>query len=202
MLNDKNLFQIKEAAFHLSQHGVVAFPTETVFGLAVIFDDEIAYNKLNDVKNRPENKAYTVMLKNKEEISKIAHVTSKISKIIEAFIPGSITLLLPVKLGLPQHIDNNSGVVGVRVPSNDIALKLLEEIDMPLLVPSANKSGEKPALNSEEVINIFKNELDYIIEGSALLENPSTIVDLTKEEPILIRKGPISFLDILKVWNS
>lgn len=202
MIEQHILDQIKKASFHLREHGVVSFPTETVYGLGIIFDDIQAYNKLNVIKNRPNDKPYTVMLKDKDDIKMVAEIDAHIQKIIDAFVPGSITLLLPIKKGLPYHLDHHTGVVGVRVPSNDIALMLLKEINVPLLVPSANKSGGVPALNSDEVIHIFKDELDFVITGHALKEKPSTIVDLTKEKPLLIREGPISFQEILDIWNS
>lgn len=202
MIEQHILEQIKKASFYLCHHGVVAFPTETVYGIGVIFDDIDAYHKLNVIKNRPNDKPYTVMLKDKDDIKLVAEINDNIQKIIDAFIPGSITLLLPMKKGLPNHLDHSSGVVGIRVPNNEVALRLLQEVNKPLLVPSANKSGDKPALNSDEVINIFKDELDFVIEGCALKETPSTIIDLTKETPLLIREGPISFDEILDVWNS
>ena len=176
----------------LVNHGVIAFPTETVMGLGVFYDDFEAYNKLNKVKNRPEDKPYTMMLGDPKNITKYAYIDGKAQKIIDAFMPGSITILVKSKENVPGYVTHNTGVIGIRVPSLEEIQKMLNELGKPLLVPSANKSGEKPAFNSDEVKAIFKDELDYIVEGQCIGGLPSTIVDLTGSEIKIIREGPIN----------
>lgn len=193
--------QIQEASFSLLNHGVIAFPTETVMGLGVVYNDKEAYNRLNFIKHRPEDHPYTMMLSHPDEIEKYARIDSRSAKIIKAFMPGSITLLLPVKENVPEWVTHNTGVIGMRVPSNEEALLLLKQVKLPLLVPSANRSGEKPALTSEEVKDIFGNELDYIITGKSISSIPSTIADLTKNEIKIIRQGPITMEQINAVIN-
>ena len=194
MIDEKILLKVKEA---LDNHGVIAFPTETVMGLAVYFDDFKAYNKLNQVKRRPENKPYSMMVKNSQEIEKYAVVDDRIRKIINAFMPGPITLLLKTKEVLPEWVTHNSGIIGIRIPSHEVSLDILNAIEKPILVPSANKSGNPPALTAKQVEEIFQNELDFIVPGEANLEKASTIVDLTKEEIVVVRPGPIT-LEMIK----
>ena len=194
--------QASEASFHLLNHKVISFPTETVMGLAVVYNDFEAYNLLNKVKRRPEDKPYTLMLGNVLDIQKYGYVDKKIQKIIDAFMPGSITILIKGNENLPNWVTHGSPIVGLRVPSNKEALEVLKEVKLPLLVPSANRSGEKPCLDSEEVKKVFGDEVAYVVEGKANLEKPSTIVDLTKESPFILREGPISLEDILKVWEG
>lgn len=182
----------------LDNHGVIAFPTETVMGLAIYFDDKEAYEKLNFIKRRPEDKPYTMMVSDINRIDNYAYVSPKARKIINAFMPGSITLLLPAKEGLPTWVTHNSGVIGIRVPSNKIGLALLKAVDKPLLVPSANRSGDKPALDSKEVEEIFQNDVDFIVPGKANLDKPSTIVSLINDEVKVVREGPISIEQILE----
>jgi L-threonylcarbamoyladenylate synthase len=184
--------QIQEASFSLLNHGVVAFPTETVMGLGVVYNDKEAYDRLNAIKHRLGNHPYTMMLSSPEEVEKYALIDERSKKIIKAFMPGSITLLLPVGEHIPEWVTHNTGIIGMRVPSNEEALWLLQTVGLPLLVPSANRSGENPALDSNEVKSIFGNELDYIIEGKSTSSVPSTIVDLTNTELKIIRQGPIS----------
>ena len=200
VLLDQEVALAKEV---LLNHGVVAFPTETVMGLGVIFDDELAYNKLNKVKERPEDKPYTLMLKSKDEINKYAVINDATQRVIDAFVPGSITILVPVKEHMvASYVTHSTGIIGMRVPTNMGALALLNAVGKPLLVPSANKSGKKPALNSQEVIEIFGDEIDCVISGEAKGEVPSTIVDLTGDIPVLIRKGPIPFETIMDVYMN
>ena len=196
----------KEAALAktaLEQGGVVAFPTETVMGLGVVFNNRKAYDKLNKVKERPEDKPYTMMVANVEDISKYAIINEATQRVIDAFMPGSITILVNVKKNsVPSYVTHNTDIIGIRIPTNIEARVLLEMVNIPLLVPSANKSGSKPALNSDEVKEVFGSELDFVMSGKAKGEVPSTIVDLTKETPRVVRPGPISEEEIIRVWNN
>ncbi len=187
----------------LRNGGVVAFPTETVMGLGVAYNNRAAYDKLNKVKERPEDKPYTLMVKNVEEIAKYAVIDEATQRVIDAFMPGSITILARVREGsVPAYVTHNTDVIGIRVPTNIEANVLLDMATEPLLVPSANKSGSKPALNSDEVKQIFGQEIDFVMSGKAKGEVPSTIVDLTKESPRVVRPGPITEEEILRVWNN
>lgn len=199
---EKLIEQIKLAKDILLKGGVVAFPTETVMGLGVVYNDFNAYLRLNIIKRRREDKPYTLMVKNIDEIDKYAMVNDKALKVIKAFMPGSITILLPSKDNVPTYVTHNTGVIGVRVPTNKEAIELLNKVDVPLLVPSANKAGEKPALNDEEVKSVFNDEIDLIIQGSSKGELPSTIIDLSHDDIRLVREGPISFIDIKKVYEE
>lgn len=183
----------------LDNSHVIAFPTETVMGLGVYYNDFAAYQLLNKIKCRPEDKPYTMMLFSKDEIEKYAYLDERAKKVIDAFMPGEITVLLRSKDTVPGYVTHNSGVIGVRVPNLANLLDFLRFIDTPLLVPSANKSGEKPAMNSDEVKKIFDNEVGYVFEGSAKGGIPSTLVDLTQKEVKIYREGNISLSDILKV---
>ena len=175
----------------LNNHQVIAFPTETVFGLGVFYDDEKAYNLLNQVKNRREDKPYTMMLSDVKEISNYAFIKDKYLPIINKYMPGSLTILVNAKSCVPAYVTHNTGVIGIRIPSNKEALDLLKFVKKPLLVPSANKADQKPALSADEVRAIFKDEIAVIIPGEISSGEPSTIIDITGDEIKLIRKGPI-----------
>ena len=183
----------------LDDSGVVAFPTETVMGLGIYFDDPKAYDYLNKIKNRPNDKPYSMMLGDVKHISKYAFVTPDAQKIINAFMPGPITLLLKAKDNIPTYVTHNTGIIGIRVPAMREILHFIKYCERPLLVPSANKSGEKPAMNSEEVKDIFQSEVGYIFKGACPGGIPSTIVDLTGEQVKILREGPISLEDIKQV---
>ena len=186
----------------LDNSGVIAFPTETVMGLGIYFDDRKAYDYLNKIKNRPEDKPYSMMLGDIERISEFAYVSQEAETLIKAFMPGPITLLLRAKENVPGYVTHNTGIIGVRVPDMPVLLDFIKYCDKPLLVPSANKSGEKPALNSNEARNIFKDEVGFVFEGECQGGVPSTIVDLTGEQVKILREGPISLIDIQKVING
>lgn len=183
----------------LDDSKVISFPTETVMGLGVYYDDFEAYQLLNKIKGRPEDKPYTLMLGSTSNIEQYAYLSSRDRKIIDAFMPGAITVLLKSKDSVPTYVTHNTGVIGIRVPDIKLVQDLINFVNKPLLVPSANKSGEKPALTSIEVKEIFGDELGYILDGKSEGGVPSTIIDLTKEEVRIIREGPISLEDILSV---
>ena len=186
----------------LNKHQVIAFPTETVFGLGVFYDDEKAYNLLNHVKNRREDKPYTMMLSDVKEISNYAFIKDKYLPIINKFMPGSLTILVKAKECVPSYVTHNTSIIGIRIPYNKEALDLLKFVKKPLLVPSANKANQKPALSASEVKAIFKDEIEVIIPGEISSGEPSTIIDLTGEEIKLIRKGPIPFEELSQLTNQ
>lgn len=199
----KLLEEVEIAKEKLFNHGVIAFPTETVMGLGVLYNDRQAYDRLNQIKRRPEDKPYTMMVAELEDIAKYAVVDEPTQRVINAFMPGSITLLLNVKdNSVPAYVTHNTGIIGIRIPSNLEARMLLQITREPLLVPSANRSGEAPAMNSDEVKNIFGNEVDFVISGKANSGLPSTIVDLTKGQVIVVREGPISKEQIERVYYN
>ena len=183
----------------LLQGGVVAFPTETVMGLGVIFDNKEAYEKLNIIKGRPEDKPYTMMLSNIDDIKNYAYVNERDAKIIKEFMPGPLTILLKAKENVPTWVTHGTGIIGIRVPDFKIIQELLYKVKKPLLVPSANPSGKSPAKNVFEVTIYFGETLNYIYDYNALGKAPSTIVDLTDSTVKLVRKGDIPIELISKI---
>ena len=193
-LNELDL--IKSA---LNDSKVIAFPTETVMGLGVFFDDEKAYQLLNQIKRRPEDKPYTMMLGDKKDIDKYAYLSQRDKKIVETFMPGPVTLLLKSKDNVPNFVTHGTGIIGIRVPDNKSIREMISYVDKPLLVPSANRSGDKPLVNYQDVIKEFGDELAYVVKENAGNSKPSTIIDLTHEDVKILREGPISLRDIERI---
>lgn len=194
-----NLEKLKEI---ILSNGVIAFPTETVFGLGVRFDSLEAYDKLVKVKERPENKPFTMMLGNVESIPSYAYINDKQKKIIDEFMPGEITVILKKKEIIPDYVTHGDNTIGIRVPLFLKLQKMLNYINVPLLVPSCNKSGMIPCRNYQEVIEVFNNGIDGVVCEEAMNSLPSTVVDLTSEFPKVLRKGKISEEEILYIWNK
>ena len=189
--------QYKDAAKILKEGGLIAFPTETVFGLGVIFDNKASYKRLIDVKRRPPEKPFTLMLSDIEQIEKYAYVNDKARKLISSYMPGQFTIILKAKENLPSYCVSKEGNVGIRISSDELVRKLIREVGKPLLVPSANKSGEPPLTKDNDVIGIFDNEIDAIIMGESISNTPSTIV-LIDEDVHILREGLIKKVDIFK----
>jgi L-threonylcarbamoyladenylate synthase len=193
--------EIRKIKKALNKHGIIAFPTETVMGLGVFYDDFEAYEKLNKVKQRREDKPYTMMLSKVEDIFKYAEVDNRYLNLIKKYMPGSLTILVKSKPNVPSYVTHGTGTIGIRIPSNKEALELLEYVKKPLLVPSANRRDEKPALTSQEVKDIFQDEIKVVVPGETCKGQPSTIIDLTGDEIKLIRKGPISLEELNLALN-
>jgi L-threonylcarbamoyladenylate synthase len=183
--------QLNIAASILKEDGVIAFPTETVFGLGVIFDNKASYDRLISVKRRPPEKPFTLMCACVDDIEKYAYVNEKAKKLIKAFMPGQFTIILKAKEGLPSWVVSKEGMVGIRVPDFKLINELISKVGKPLLVPSANKSGEPPLTKDADVIKVFDKEIDAIIKGESTSNVPSSIV-MVDDDIHIIRLGLIS----------
>lgn len=182
---------------------LVAFPTETVYGLGVRYDLKPSFDELVRIKRRPPDKPFTLMCGKIEDIEKYAYVDENIKRVINAFMPGPITLLLKPKEHLFPWVTLNSPTIGVRVPGMEELCQFINKVGVPLLVPSANKSGEAPCLSSKEVIDSFQGEIEYVVEGNVKSTLPSTIVDLSMPESVnFVRQGEVSFDNIVTVFKK
>ena len=193
--------KFKDAAKILSKGGLISFPTETVFGFGVVYDDEKAYERLLKVKRRPPEQPFTLMCADRTDIDEFAYVDERARKLINAFFPGQFTIILKAKENLPKWVSSKEGNVGIRVPDYQVIQNLIRSVGKPLLVPSANRHGEPPLLNSDDVYRVFKEEVDAVIEGESISNIPSTIV-IVGEDVKIIREGYITKEDILKVLEA
>ena len=190
--------QYKKASKILQNGGLIAFPTETVYGLGVIFDNEQSYERLINVKRRPPEKPFTLMCGSLDDIKKYAYVNELAQKLIDAFMPGQFTIILKAKENLPRWVVSKEGNVGIRISDDKFVQNLIIETGKPLLVPSANRSGENPCHTSNEVKDSLGNDLDAIIIGESVSNIPSTIV-FVDDSVHIISLGEISESEIKNV---
>lgn len=192
---------INEIVEILKNDGVISVPTDTVYGICARISSQKAHDKIVKIKNRPKEKAFPVMCANLGQIKEIAIVNEQIEKIIKAFMPGPITLVLNKKSGVPQYVTNRKETIAIRMATSDILKKIIEKVGSPLFMTSANKSGESTCENLEEIEREC-SLLDGMLEGNVLLSKASTIVDCTTNEIRILRDGPISLhqiIDIIKL---
>ena len=194
--------ELDEAAKLLQEGKVIAFPTETVYGLGVIYDSKEAYDALVSVKRRPPDKPFTLMLADLEDVEKYA-VLNKISKaLVDNFMPGQFTMITKAQPGLPAWCVSNIGNVGIRIADYDLIRDLIRKTGKPLLVPSANKSGEQPGTTAKEVVDAFGDELAAVIDGKTVSNVPSTIVLVEEKYTQVFREGAIKIEDIKRVVSK
>lgn len=187
---------IKQIIDRLLQGGILAFPTDTVFGLACIMDKD-AISKVYEAKGRSFDKPLPMMCNGKDMIDKVAIINSDAEKLIDKFMPGAITIIFNKKDNVEDYVTNGRNTIGIRVPNDEWILNLISEIGMPILVTSANISGDGSLLKWEDVYSCMNGKIDGIVCEDARGDLASTIVDCSNEAKI-IRQGPISNEDIME----
>ena len=196
--------EIKEIATILKNDGVISVPTDTVYGICARINSIKAYQKLVKVKNRPNNKSFPVLCKDLEQIKSIAIVDDKALKLIKAFMPGPVTLVLNKRSDAFSYI-NNAGTretdeIAIRMISSIFLNKLIDKVGSPLFLTSANKSGMDVCRSLDEIEEECPT-LDGMVIGDVSFGEASTIVDLTHDDIKIQRQGPISeekIIDVLK----
>jgi len=196
-LDDKEL---KEAAECIRDGGVIAYPTETLYGLGADALNEEAVKKIFKAKGRPDNKAITVITASKDISSYVEEVTEEAQKLINEFWPGPLTLVLKKKDVIPHITSANMDTIGIRMTSNEIARKLVELSGTIITATSANISGGPSHDNIEGCIDDFDGKVDYIIgEEKKHIGIESTIVDCTVTPPVVLRSGAVTMEMLKKV---
>lgn len=183
-------------ADELNKGKIVAFPTDTVFGLACVYDNEEAIKNIYYAKGRDFNKALPMMPNNLTMLKKYAYVNDKSKRIIKSFMPGPLTIILKKK-NLPIFVGEEE-TIAIRIPDDKWVRKLIKLVNKPLLVTSANISNSKSLSDYKDVYNDLKDKIDYVVRGKTNSDISSTIVD-ARDEIRILREGKISKEDILSV---
>lgn len=184
-----------QAVEKLQNGEVVAFPTETVYGLGAIATDAEAVDKIFKAKGRPADNPLIVHVDSKETaLEYVTNVTDKAIKCMDAFWPGALTLILDTK---PETFASNvtAGLetVGIRVPNHPVALELLKQLKMPVAAPSANTSGKPSPTMAEHVFHDMDGKIPMILDGGATeIGIESTVLDMTCEPPCILRPGQVT----------
>ena len=184
---------IAEAATILRRGGLVAFPTETVYGLGADATNPKAIEQLNRVKGRPPEKPYSLHLHSPEQMrSYVSSIPPVAQRLMEKFWPGPLTIVMP---------GNDGKTIGFRLPNHPLAREFLKTCDVPVAAPSANRSGSPPPTDAREVMEALDGAIDCILDGGPTqLGRESTVVEVTTDGCLHIRReGAIPKTDILAV---
>jgi len=195
-LNDPGVF--RQAADIIQKGGVIAFPTDTVYGIGVSAFDGKAIDKIYEVKGRPHIKAVPILLGDAVDLDQISlPLTPAVLRIISKFWPGALTLVLPASPGLPKNL-SPTPTVGARIPNLDQIRNLLRATG-PLAATSANLSGEPSAQTAGEVLQQLDGRIDLILDGGTVQGGQaSTVLDCSGGNLKILREGPISLESILR----
>jgi L-threonylcarbamoyladenylate synthase len=193
--------QIKQAITILKKGGVVAYPTDTVYGLGAGMTDTAAVERIFKVKGRPKGMALPVLLADKAQIEEIVAVfPAAARRLADEFFPGALTIILPKSDAVPDIITGGGRTVAFRIPNHPVPLALIKGLGKPIVGTSANLSGHPSALTAEEVRGQIGDKMEMVIDGGRCPGGiESTVIDLSGEKPIVRRQGAISVERLRKI---
>jgi L-threonylcarbamoyladenylate synthase len=203
MLSSSDPTAVARAAALLQAGELVAFPTDTVYGVGAPFSNAAAVQRIYVAKGRPERKGIPILLASLADLQLIASGASKgAHRLMAAFWPGPLTLILPKSPALPPTVTQTASVA-VRLPDHRLTRALIAAVGIPLAVTSANRSGEPATTDPAVVRQSLEGRIAAVLDGGIAPGGlPSTIVDCTVEPPRVLRSGPIASADILECYHD
>lgn len=196
-ITDEN---IKLCAEEIRRGGLVAFPTETVYGLGADGLNAVAVKKIYEAKGRQSDNPLILHIAHRSMIDRLAYYDSKYDTLLDAFWPGPMTIILKKKDIVPSVITAGLDSVAIRMPSSDVARKLIEYAQTPIAAPSANISGYPSPTCAEHVYKDLHGKLKYILDGDMSEYGiESTVIDLSRDKIRILRPGKISLEDLQKI---
>ena len=195
--------QIQEAVWVLKKGGLVAYPTDTVYGLGASMQSGQAVERIFAVKSRPRHMALPLLV---ASVAQIENLTDRISPsakcMIDAFLPGALTLVMRASNRVPAYLTTKEGTIALRIPGHPVPVALIEGIGTAIVGTSANLSGNPSPVTAEEVRSQLGDQVDFIIDGGGCGGKESTIVDVTGESFTVLRVGAVSRDQIERVCGG
>lgn len=195
-VDESELNKIKEI---LDNDGVIIFPTDTVYGIACNCFSEKAIKKVFDIKKRPENKPINVLSNNLDKIKLVSrNISEKEKFLIDKYMPGALTIILDKNEKVSDILTAGLDTIGVRIPKNNISLRILENVSYPLATTSANISGDSAGIKISDFLKEFDGVVDAIIDGGETdLKVASTIVRVESDNKLkIIREGTLKIKEM------
>jgi len=186
----------------LREGGVIAFPTDTSYGLGADPFNDAAVRQIFAIKGRPETKPILLLVNSMEMAGRVAALSDRATALAERFWPGPLTMILPARESVPSVVTAGTGTVGIRWGDAAFAQRLIGAFDRPITATSANRAGMPSTITASEVRKQLGDSIDVIIDGGTLpSRGGSTLLDLTAVPARLLREGPIAeaeLSDVLK----
>lgn len=186
--------QVALAVDILRKGGVVAYPTDTLYGLGADAFNEQAVERVFVIKGRPHGMPLPLLLADADALAQVASEVPPLARVLaERFWPGALTLVIPRSAKVPELVSGRGWKVGVRVPDHPVPRELARRLGAPITGTSANKSGGPDPRTADDVRRQLGDEVDLVIEGGGLpAGQPSTVLDLTGPSPRIVRQGAIT----------
>ena len=187
---------IRKVADTLKEGGVIAYPTDTIYGLGCDLYQKDAIKRIHRLKRHSKNKRLSIICADLKDISNYAYVPDYAYRIMKTLIPGPYTFILEATKLVPKIMLTNQQTVGIRVPDNNISLTLVRELEHPIITTSVTRPDESLYNDPEEIDQMFGRQIDMVIDGEIIVAEHSSIIDLTDEYPQILRpgKGDVSFI--------
>jgi len=183
MMNIKHIVKI------LKNGGLIAYPTDTIYGIGCDLFNKSAIEKVYQIKKMPRYKPLSFICADLKDISVYAQVSNTAYKIMKRLIPGPYTFILSATRMVPKIMLTKRRTVGIRVPDNNICLSIVRELGNPIISTSASVSKEEILSDPVEIENTFGHSIDIVIDGGVLVSEPSSMIDFTESAPKVIREG-------------
>jgi len=182
---------ITKAREVLAAGGMIIYPTDTVYGLGCSIENKNAIERIHLIKRQRPDKPFSFVCSDLTNISEYARVSNAAFKIMKHLIPGPYTFLLPAAKmkQLPKILVSKRKTVGVRVPNSKVTLAIVRELGHPILSTSVTTDSGEILNDPDQIVEKFKHNVDLILDGGPLASDPSTILDLTSDEPVVVRQG-------------
>ena len=195
---------IEWAAEAIVDGGVIALPTDTVYGLAAALTHPAALERIFEIKGRDLTKTLPILISSPDMLSHLAQgIDARIALLLDTFWPGPLTMVVPAVPGLADALVAPDGTIGVRMPNHSLALEVIGKAGGMVACTSANRSGQPPARSSAEVAATIGRMIDLTLDGGITPGGvPSTVLAIRGGRPVVLREGAISIEEIAEAWEE
>ncbi len=173
----------------LRDGGVIAYPTDTTYGIGCSIFNKKGLEKIYQAKQRDRKKPFSFICSDLSEVSKYARLTNMAFKVLKRCLPGPYTFVLEASREVPDLLTTRQRTVGVRIPDNPVCLAIVRELGAPIVTTSANISGEEPVGDPIEIERYFGNRLDIVVDGGMLSTDVSSVICLIDDQIEILREG-------------
>jgi tRNA threonylcarbamoyl adenosine modification protein (Sua5/YciO/YrdC/YwlC family) len=173
----------------LKQGGVIAYPTDTIYGLGCDIFNKKGVKKLYQIKQRDPKKPFSFICADLSDVAIYAQVSNFAFKIMKRYLPGPYTFVLEATRIVPDLLTTKQKTVGIRIPANPIALSIVQQLGHPLITTSANISGEEPCYDPVEIETTIGRQIDMVVDGGIVMGEPSTVISLVDDQVTILRQG-------------
>lgn len=195
---------IEWAAARIADGGVVALPTDTVYGIAASLAHPEAIRRIYAIKGRDYSVPLPVLVSSSSAAEHLVHeISPDVALLLDLFWPGPLTVVLPARAGMPAEVTAGGTTVGLRMPNHPLTIEVIERAGGAVACTSANRSGEAPAIDAQTVGSTIGNELDLILDGGVAAGGvPSTVIEIRGNDLLVIREGEIPEKVIRSAWDE